>query len=496
MKKNDPPQILSPEQSTIHPTKKILFLLALVGSIFFVYWKTIGYTFIQDDWNILYKLHTFGSFEFLRSAWLPASDSFYRPIGAIYMVLLYNIFGINPVGFHIFALLIHCVNAILITLITLQFIKEVTVACSVGFLYALSIAVHLDPLMWMVGAFDLLGALFLFSSILFFLKKKNSLSLISFILAILTKEATTILPGILYGILITRLEKEKITFRNLLAQIPKLKYYALALLLFFLIRYQSLNQISDNGENPYAMSMIGIHVVDNIVNYANWIFEAIIPSIQNREGTLLLVGIAVIIIIFAFMNKSISSKKVFALFTWSVVGLLPVIFLHNHSYRYYLTYSYPAFIIMTGIAIHALFRLTPITKKLFPLIMVCIVLMNAIFGYKYISDLYKPGKDVPTVQGTNNLMRKGPIIVMIKEFLLTEYPQVPDSAVIIFNWLPTSTFGGETGIRLWYDNHTLSVYEIQDIIQDSTGMYKKDPNGNKGATISSDLALIVKYTSW
>lgn len=46
---------------------------------------------------------------------------------------------------------------------------------------------------------------------------------------------------------------------------------------------------------------------------------------------------------------------------------------------------------------------------------------------------------------------------------------------IVFDWLPTDAFCRNACPRLWYNNSTINVYEIQDVRINSVGIYSAYP---------------------
>src|SRR5690348_9552662 len=91
--------------------------LALSASIIGIYWKTLTYPFIYDDWGILHSVIYHDPVDYLGSAFSPLGKIFYRPIGSLYFEIVYLLFNLNPVGFHVVSLLLHFCNSLLAVLI-------------------------------------------------------------------------------------------------------------------------------------------------------------------------------------------------------------------------------------------------------------------------------------------------------------------------------------------------------------------------------------------
>ena len=99
----------------------------------------------------------------------PVDQLFFRPIGLLYITGLHQVFGLNPMGFHAVALLLHIVNSILFVASVLTAITDrPLLSWAVAMVYATSIVVHLTPLMWVVGIYELSATLFVLLSIHFY----------------------------------------------------------------------------------------------------------------------------------------------------------------------------------------------------------------------------------------------------------------------------------------------------------------------------------------
>ncbi|TAK59206.1 MAG: hypothetical protein EPO24_08070 [Bacteroidetes bacterium] len=445
----------------------------LLFSVLIVYLKIFQYPFIQDDWYILHSLKAMGTGEFIARAFIGVEGVFYRPVAALYMAFIYSIFGMEPTGFHFFALMLHGINALIVAAITFKLIQRIEIAWGAGFLYALSASLHLDSLLWFVGSNDILGALFFFSTLLFFLQKRIWLSTLCYVLAIFTKEATLLLPGILLFLSISMKDNARVNVQGLRHAFLEVKYFIGVAIGYGAIRFNSIVSFSEQTGNPYHSSLWGTHIVENISKYVQWSFEGVFPIIVFDSGIWITLVQLVLFFGLAFSLSGFSLKRNLFFISWIVLGIFPVMFLQDHAFRYYLTYSYPAIAIFGLTIIDEGVEKLKITSKPIIAQIVLLCFLTAGFSWYYFSDLDRQGFDTLTVEGSNNLIRKGSIVRMLDTFLQKEYPAVPESSVFIFDWLPTEAFGGEKGLSLRYNMQALSVYEIQAIQADAKGVYPK-----------------------
>lgn len=83
---------------------------------------------------------------------IPRSDvQFYRPISSEgFYLLARQLFGLNPLGFHLIAWLFFVLNIILVWKLARQFLMNKQNASVLAFLYATS-AIHYNSLYWIVN---------------------------------------------------------------------------------------------------------------------------------------------------------------------------------------------------------------------------------------------------------------------------------------------------------------------------------------------------------
>lgn len=141
---------------------------------------------------------------------------YYRPITALSFMLEYHFIGTNKVFYNADNLIIHSINSVLVFLIILFFVDSPIVAFFVGLLFVIH-PIHWEEICNVSGRSILLCALFYFFSFLMFLnysktKKKYFIlfSILSFVLALLSKETAITLPLVI-AIYLILIEKNKIS---------------------------------------------------------------------------------------------------------------------------------------------------------------------------------------------------------------------------------------------------------------------------------------------
>ena len=234
------------------------------------YWKVLKYPFIQDDWGILFSIVEMDDFEIVQQAFLPEGKLFYRPLGITYFVLAHLFFGLNSLGYHLLALGLHFVNSLLVVRISGLFLQgNKLLPWLAGILYGTAIAVHMDPLLWIVGIYDLACAFFFFSSFILFTKQRHIQSAWVLALAMLFKKSAVVLIPILflYNLLLTGGTSRR-------ALLTKLTPFMLVLLAFLYLRIQMISPWSLPSTHPYRTLFWGQHLLNNLLSYSKWAAEA------------------------------------------------------------------------------------------------------------------------------------------------------------------------------------------------------------------------------
>jgi len=195
----------------------LLFSTALVLALLLTYWNSLSGDFLYDDEFLIQKNQVVQNISLLPKAFITSStygsggtDSFYRPIQILSYGLIHHLFGLNPIAFHAFNLLLHMINTILIFFFSLSLLKRVQTnePLLISFLTALVWGlhpIHTEAVSYISATADPLHFLFGLLFLLFSLSSKWSqkgLGLTFLTLALLSKEASVTFPGLLLAALL------------------------------------------------------------------------------------------------------------------------------------------------------------------------------------------------------------------------------------------------------------------------------------------------------
>lgn len=460
----------TPEQSASlrHRIQPLLIAVAVAA----IYYPVFRYPYIQDDWDTLYRIAADGMGKFILGAFTDAGGLFYRPVGHLYCAISTAFTTSDVPLFHAVNLLVLATNAVLVSDIAFRLTGSRRVSWMSAFLFLSAASVHLDPLLWLVGFFDLGGMMFALLSIHAFLRKKSILSVLMLVLALMTKETTVVVPAILVAITLfgpPELTDQKVNglrrYRSLLPHVG-------LGLLFLLFRLSAARSALFATDLPYSVSFAGEDLLGNLTRYITWLGQ--IPFAFSESGWVS-GTIVVLVVVGAFLvrgRKSRGTHHAILSVVWVAAAFLPLLFFPHQAYRYYLTAALPGYCMLLALAVQNILAITAGSERVRTGLSIACVIAAIAASWFDVGRQDGQGALLEQRSGSNNLIRKGAVVRMAKEHMLSRYPVLPKGSVIIVDWFPTSAFAYDAGPRLWYHDTTLTVYEAR---VDSSGIFISKP---------------------
>jgi tetratricopeptide (TPR) repeat protein len=203
---------MKPELISMAKARHLLPIILLVSVTAIIYLNSLSNGFVYDDMGtIVENVHinnlskNFPSF-FNRSYFkISGGEASYRPVATLSYYLLYSIFKLNSWGYHLTSLVLHILNVILVYLLVNLMLDNKKSSLIAGLLFA-SHPVHTEVVDCISYNEDLLAAFFFFLALWLYGKlepaaiKRNLifyiLSLLFFLLGLLSKEMAITLPAI------------------------------------------------------------------------------------------------------------------------------------------------------------------------------------------------------------------------------------------------------------------------------------------------------------
>lgn len=447
----------------------ISLVILTCAIVILVFGESIRFPFVQDDWAFI-------TFEY-DPIWptlkgiLGFNYLFYRPVAQIYLLAVFKFFGANPVVFHILALCIHSVNAMLVSLLIKGIFKRRLLALVVGCIYAGAVAIHVDTLSWIAGIYDLSGTFFFLLAFLFYINHKIKSSVLFYFLGCLCKEAVVVLPAIIfcYHFYIT----EKITVGTYLNRrfLKQHLGFVVVLMAYVGIRWAVASPLSLPADHPYVYHILDMQVIKNIELYLVWMLQAICPLLPD-SGSAQIWSHSVLMALVVMLMYSIrkyyqggvetrSAKGFIFLSGWLLFGILPVVFLSNHTFRYYATYSLPAYIVIILLLLE---RCCLLIRANINIMLLSVLGLSALTSMYVSHRAYQERLEPKSlVDGSNMLIFKANFVNLLHDYLLENYPTFDRGFTLIIARVDTSAIGMGIAPQIWYGDTTLNTYDFSQL---------------------------------
>jgi Tfp pilus assembly protein PilF len=180
---------------------------------FLAYLSTLSFGFVYDDKPVItdnVAIRSWHSVSYyltpqLSVAASPSSGSFYRPVTLLWLRLNYAFFGLDPAGWHFAMVLCHVLMTYLVFLLVEKLSGNRNTATIAAILFGLH-PVHVENVAWLSSVNDLLMSIFLVGSFVAYLNYRDgrklkfwmAISLVSFSLALLSKETAAVFPFLIF----------------------------------------------------------------------------------------------------------------------------------------------------------------------------------------------------------------------------------------------------------------------------------------------------------
>jgi tetratricopeptide (TPR) repeat protein len=337
----------------------LLPVIVLSGLTFAVYANTLGHDFLLnwDDRFYVVDNETIQGFtgEHLKDAFTRFYVGNYAPLHIISYMIDYTLWGLRPSGFILFNVLIHAVNGILFYLLLFRMNRRVALGFLAAFIFLFH-PVQVESVAWISERKNLLAMFFFLSSFHFYVSCRTAgkpqskffytSSILAFVLALLSKSVTVILPLVLflYDLCYHEKSNRKSWMTN---KIPFLIAAGAALL----IALKSQLPENDGGRISYAIEgPLGVFytMLTVLARYFRIIFwptelSAIyMPPMKVRiDGAVAWSALLVVVLVVLGYYLYRRRKELFFWYALFFVGLLPVsqivsiVTLMNDRYLYF-----------------------------------------------------------------------------------------------------------------------------------------------------------------
>lgn len=230
----------------------VVFIAALL-----VYARTLTMGFVYDDFSVILENRIITDiknipFIFGSDGWrdLGKHSPYYRPISTLTLLVDFSFWRYNPLGYHLFNVLLHATNALLVAFILRRLTMSLAAAIWGGLFFALH-PIQAEAVSWIAARCDMVCAIFLLASFYCFDRASdNSQKAFRmaapplFFFALLSKEMAITFPFILLIYDYSRTRDLKTTFVRMLP-------FAAAVACYFGLRLAFLD-MQVWGNHPFS----------------------------------------------------------------------------------------------------------------------------------------------------------------------------------------------------------------------------------------------------
>jgi hypothetical protein len=323
------------------------FALALVA--FAVYFNALSGAFVSDDGGQILAnpwIKHLGNIPkaFSTNVWgfqWAGTSNYYRPLMHCVYTLTYQLFGLNPIGFHLVNVLFHCGVTVLVFLIVRQLLprsQATPVWLSAPFLAALLFAthpIHTEDVAWVAALPDVAFTFFYLLSFYLYSRSRAVasrgylFSLACFTVAVLFKEPALTLPVVLLAYDRTCREERF----SLLESIGRYGPYFIVGAGYLALRIRALGGVAPYKTTTLSSYEVVINLFPFVFRYLeklllpidlNYIF-VVHPLTSLLEGKALIsVSVTAVVVILALFALK-RNKLAFLGIVFVVVPLLPAL---------------------------------------------------------------------------------------------------------------------------------------------------------------------------
>lgn len=166
----------------------VIFFLLLVVSIA-IYHPVFSMGFFSDDYHALYVAkHQDSVLKYFTTNIIGTREgSSYGPMWNVLNTFEYNLFGMNPIGYHVVSLLLYIGAAFILYLFTYRLTELRVIGLAAGLLF-LALPSHVEAISWMGAQSHPLATFFYITALYCYYRSRYTYALIAALLSLLAKE--------------------------------------------------------------------------------------------------------------------------------------------------------------------------------------------------------------------------------------------------------------------------------------------------------------------
>jgi tetratricopeptide (TPR) repeat protein len=323
------------------------YLLLIILLVLAIYYNSFGNKFVWDDEFLIVNNPAIMAW---RHAWIHFAvdlyhsfSNYYRPIQMITYMIDFSLWRLNPLGYHLTNVLLHIFVSLSVFMLLKLTTEDVRIAFAGTLFYAVHPA-HTAAVTYIAGRADSLTTLFSLLSLIAFhwhFKVQNThkviflyiFSLVSFILALLSKEIAVVFPAIILSYRLFFISDNEVERSRNAIKFHYISPFVVILSVYLILRSNVLNFLGVGYfESSYPLYSRLLTSLKAYGVYLGIIFFPIdlhmergIPAVPSFfEKDVLLSGLLFLFVLWLAIRVGRSSKPASFGFLFFIISLLPV----------------------------------------------------------------------------------------------------------------------------------------------------------------------------
>jgi tetratricopeptide (TPR) repeat protein len=261
--------------------------------------------------------------------------SYYRPLVDALFIINHAVFGESARGWHLVNVLIHTGVTLLVFVVLRSLTARPWLAAISACLFAVHPA-HAEPVAWISGVTDLLMAVFLLPAFYFYLRYRESnrkhlmaVSLVFYLLALLSKETSLALPFIIAYCELFYFKSTASLKQRAIRGLTLASLFIAPTAVYFLMRYNALNAFVDSNAPRYSLLLSVATVPLALVKYlklmlipTGYSFQHYTALVDSATSIAFIAPVALIALL-AVAVRFINSRDLKFAAAWFIITLVP-----------------------------------------------------------------------------------------------------------------------------------------------------------------------------
>jgi|GEM_PF-5349777 len=326
--------------------KYALLIILIITSL--IYAKGLSGNFLNYDDDILIVKNTSVhgiNLTNLKTVLTPSPQRSYQPVRDISYMLDYSLWEDNPFGYHLTNLLLYLVTGVVVFKVNKLLFPSKLISILTTLIFMIH-PIHCEGVAWVSGRKEIISGLFLFLSLLYYLKSQKKsfyfnyiTSLFFYIIAALGKASVTFLPFAL--LLIDYIKQKSFNLRTSILRI--LSYLIISGIIVYIYKDNKLIGFAAGYTQAFPLGQLISFIANGIFFYfRNILFpwNLAIHYSQTKVYPGLIISEVFLFLIITFLLFKYKEKECLLGWSWFWLSLIPTLAVHFYGIKFADRYIY------------------------------------------------------------------------------------------------------------------------------------------------------------